>query len=74
MHFIIDSGRLSRRLKHGSMRLEDIIDDLGMAYQHAKNMPDETVSGLNDSVEKLHYACSRLNELVDFVEKEKISE
>tara|TARA_R110002012_G_scaffold14850_1_gene60481 strand:- start:1388 stop:1558 length:171 start_codon:yes stop_codon:yes gene_type:complete len=56
------------------MRLEDIIDDLGMAYQHAKNMPDETVSGLNDSVEKLHYACSRLNELVDFVEKEKISE
>ncbi len=74
MHYMVDKNKLLRRLNSGTRRIEDLIEELGMMYFYFTTIPGEVKRDLDESVEKLRYVSSRLNELMEYIDENSLKE
>jgi len=74
MHYMVDKNKLLRRLNSVTRRIEDLIEELGMMYFYFTTIPGEVKRDLDESVEKLRYVSSRLNELMEYIDENSLKE
>ena len=74
MHYMVDKNKHLRRLNSGTRRIEDLIEELGMMYFYFTTIPGEVKRDLDESVEKLRYVSSRLNELMEYIDENSLKE